>query len=236
MDSGCSKHMPGNLELLINTVKKFMGTVRFKNDQFAPIQGYGDLVQENVTIKQTYYVEGINRNLFSVGHFYDADLEVHTDSFSKIKRQNNRDSHQFPQNDSKRTSSSGINHQTSIAQTPEQNDVVERHNRTLVEAARTMLSAAKLPLFLWAEAIATAFRDGKNLDKMIEKGDACIFVGYATQSKGLRVYNKKTRIIIETIPVNFDELKEMTFEQDSSSLTKQHLTTTSEQNSLGRAP
>nr|GEX84407.1 retrovirus-related Pol polyprotein from transposon TNT 1-94 [Tanacetum cinerariifolium] len=50
----------------------------------------------------------------------------------------------------------GILHQTSVARTPEQNSVVERRNRTFVEAARTMLSAAKVPLFFWAEAIATA--------------------------------------------------------------------------------
>nr|GEZ89865.1 retrovirus-related Pol polyprotein from transposon TNT 1-94 [Tanacetum cinerariifolium] len=50
----------------------------------------------------------------------------------------------------------GIQHQTSVARTPKQNGVVERQNRTLVEAARTMLSAAKVPLFFWAEAIATA--------------------------------------------------------------------------------
>ncbi|GJU38573.1 retrovirus-related pol polyprotein from transposon TNT 1-94 [Tanacetum coccineum] len=50
----------------------------------------------------------------------------------------------------------GIEHQTSTPRTPEQNGVVERRNRTLVEAARTMLSASKLPLFFWAEAIATA--------------------------------------------------------------------------------
>ncbi|GKF07857.1 retrovirus-related pol polyprotein from transposon TNT 1-94 [Tanacetum coccineum] len=50
----------------------------------------------------------------------------------------------------------GIEHQTSTPRTPEQNDVVERQNRTLVEAARTMLSSSKLPLFFWAEVIATA--------------------------------------------------------------------------------
>ncbi|GJY19174.1 retrovirus-related pol polyprotein from transposon TNT 1-94 [Tanacetum coccineum] len=49
----------------------------------------------------------------------------------------------------------GIEHQTLTARTPEQNGIVERQNRTLVEAARTMLSAAKVPLFFWAEAIAT---------------------------------------------------------------------------------
>ncbi|GJZ07428.1 retrovirus-related pol polyprotein from transposon TNT 1-94 [Tanacetum coccineum] len=50
----------------------------------------------------------------------------------------------------------GIEHQTSTPRTPEQNSVVERRNRTLVEAARTMILASKLPLFFWAEAIATA--------------------------------------------------------------------------------
>ncbi|GJR12122.1 retrovirus-related pol polyprotein from transposon TNT 1-94 [Tanacetum coccineum] len=56
----------------------------------------------------------------------------------------------------------GIRHETSTARTPEQNGVVERTNRTLV-------------------------RDGENLDKMKEKGDACIFVGYSTQSKSYRI-------------------------------------------------
>ncbi|GJW00054.1 retrovirus-related pol polyprotein from transposon TNT 1-94 [Tanacetum coccineum] len=143
----------------------------------------------------------------------------------------------------------GIEHQTSTPRTPEQNGVVERRNRTLVEAARTMLSASKLPLFFWAEAIATACytqnrsiiipthektayhiindrkpsikhlhifgctcyvtRDGENLDKMKEKGDSCILVGYSTQSKGYRVYNKRTRLIVESIHLRFDEIKEM---------------------------
>nr|GFB98535.1 retrovirus-related Pol polyprotein from transposon TNT 1-94 [Tanacetum cinerariifolium] len=133
----------------------------------------------------------------------------------------------------------GIQHQTSVARTPEQNGVVERQNRTLVEAARTMLSAAKVPLFFWAEAIATAcftqnrslviprhektpyhiindrkpsvkffhicgsvcyiVRNGENLDKMKEKGDECIFVGYSSQSRAYRVFNKRTKVIMESI-------------------------------------
>ncbi|GJZ37283.1 retrovirus-related pol polyprotein from transposon TNT 1-94 [Tanacetum coccineum] len=76
VDSGCTKHMTGNLKLLCNFVKKFLGTVRFGNDQFATILGYGDLNQGNITIKRVYYVEGLNHNLFSVGQFCDADLEV----------------------------------------------------------------------------------------------------------------------------------------------------------------
>nr|GEW42026.1 integrase, catalytic region, zinc finger, CCHC-type, peptidase aspartic, catalytic [Tanacetum cinerariifolium] len=76
VDSGGSKHMIGNLKLLINCVEKFLGTVKFGNDQIAPILGYGDLVQGDVTIKRVYYVKGLNHNLFSVGQFCDADLEV----------------------------------------------------------------------------------------------------------------------------------------------------------------
>nr|GEW99129.1 retrovirus-related Pol polyprotein from transposon TNT 1-94 [Tanacetum cinerariifolium] len=76
VDSGCTKHMTGNLKLLCNFVEKFLGTVRFGNDQFAPILGHGDLVQGNATINRVYYVEGLNHNLFSVGQFGDADLEV----------------------------------------------------------------------------------------------------------------------------------------------------------------
>ncbi|GJR25975.1 retrovirus-related pol polyprotein from transposon TNT 1-94 [Tanacetum coccineum] len=76
VDSGCSKHMTGNLKLLSNFVEKFLGTVKFRNDQIAPILGYGDLVQGNITIKRVYYVEWLNHNSFSVGQFCDADLEV----------------------------------------------------------------------------------------------------------------------------------------------------------------
>ncbi|GJR02368.1 hypothetical protein Tco_0525352 [Tanacetum coccineum] len=76
VDSGCTKHMTGNVSLLCNFVDKYLGTVRFGNDQFAPILGYGDLIQGNITIKRVYYVEGLNHNLFSVGQFCDADLEV----------------------------------------------------------------------------------------------------------------------------------------------------------------
>ncbi|GJV32551.1 retrovirus-related pol polyprotein from transposon TNT 1-94 [Tanacetum coccineum] len=76
VDSGCTKHMAGNLSLLCNFVEKYLGTVRFGNDQFALILVYGDLVQGNIMINRVYYVEGLNHNLFSVGQFCDADLEV----------------------------------------------------------------------------------------------------------------------------------------------------------------
>ncbi|GJS03827.1 retrovirus-related pol polyprotein from transposon TNT 1-94 [Tanacetum coccineum] len=116
--------------------------------------------------------------------------------------------------------------------------------------------AVKVPLFFWAEAIATTcftqnrslviprhektpyhiingrkpsvkffhifgslcyiVRDGESLDKMKEKGDACIFVRYSTQSRAYRVYNKRKRVIVETIHVNFDELPLMASDHVSS--------------------
>ncbi|GJZ56050.1 retrovirus-related pol polyprotein from transposon TNT 1-94, partial [Tanacetum coccineum] len=361
--------MTGNVALLCNFVEKYLGIVRFGNDQFAPILGYGDLIQGNITIKRVYYVEGLNHNLFSVGQFCDADLEVafrKSTCFVRDLQGNdlltgNRGSDLYTISLQDTTSSTpiclmakasptqawlwhrrlshlnfdyinllskkdiviglpklkyvkdhlcsscevskakrssfksktvpsskgrlnllhmdlcgpmrvasingkkyilvivddysrytwtlflrskdetpevlkefltmiqrnlqapvisvrtdrgteflnktlnaffkkeGIEHQTSTPRTPEQNGVVERRNRTLVEAARTMLSASKLYLISYGETI----------DKMKEKGDPCILVGYSTQSKGYRVYNKRTRLIVESIHLRFDEIKEM---------------------------
>ncbi|GJY03881.1 retrovirus-related pol polyprotein from transposon TNT 1-94, partial [Tanacetum coccineum] len=64
-------------------------------------------------------------------------------------------------------------------------------------------------------------RDGENLDKIKEKGDACIFVGYSTQLKSYMVYNKRTRMIVATIHVNFDKLPLMASDHVSSDLVPQ---------------
>ncbi|GKE37140.1 putative ribonuclease H-like domain-containing protein, partial [Tanacetum coccineum] len=142
----------------------------------------------------------------------------------------------------------GIFHQKTIPRTPQQNDVVKKWNRTLVEAARTMLIFSKAPMFLLAEVVATAcytqnrslihtrhcktpyelvhdkkpdltfFRvfgalcyptnDSEDLGKLQSTADIRIFVGYAPRRKGYRIYNKRTRRIMETIHVQFDELTE----------------------------
>ncbi|GKD40867.1 putative ribonuclease H-like domain-containing protein, partial [Tanacetum coccineum] len=76
LDSGCSKHMTGNRSKLKNFVEKFIGSVRFENDHFGAIMGYGDYVIGDSMISRVYYVEGLGHNLFSVGQFCDSDLEV----------------------------------------------------------------------------------------------------------------------------------------------------------------
>ncbi|GJT17162.1 retrovirus-related pol polyprotein from transposon TNT 1-94 [Tanacetum coccineum] len=135
----------------------------------------------------------------------------------------------------------GISHQTSVARSTQQNDVVKRWNQTLMEAARTMLIFSKAPLFLWAEAVATACytqnrslilfgalcyptNDSEDLGKLKPKADIRIFVGYALVKKAYRIYNKRTRLIIETIHVDFDELTATASEQFSSGPGPQLLT------------
>ncbi|GKB78044.1 retrovirus-related pol polyprotein from transposon TNT 1-94 [Tanacetum coccineum] len=149
----------------------------------------------------------------------------------------------------------GISHETSVARSSQQNGVVERRNRTLIEATLTMLIYAKDLLFLWAEAVATACytqnrsiirlhhgktpyallhnklsdlsffhvfgalcyltNDSENLGKLQPKADIGIFIGYAPTKKAFRIYNRRTRRIIETIHVDFDELTAMAFEHSS---------------------
>ncbi|GJR34476.1 integrase, catalytic region, zinc finger, CCHC-type containing protein [Tanacetum coccineum] len=137
-------------------------------------------------------------------------------------------------------------HQKSVSRTPQQNGIVERRNRTLVEAARTMMIFSKAPMFVWAEAVATACytqnrslihtrhnktpyelvhdkkpdltflqvfgalcyptNDSEDLGKFQAKADIGILVGYAPSRKGYRIYNKRTRRLMETIHVTFDEI------------------------------
>nr|GEY21719.1 integrase, catalytic region, zinc finger, CCHC-type, peptidase aspartic, catalytic [Tanacetum cinerariifolium] len=66
------RHIIGDRSKLINYVEKFIVTVRFENDQFAKIVGYGDYKLGDTIISRVYYVEGLNHNLFSVGQFCDG--------------------------------------------------------------------------------------------------------------------------------------------------------------------
>nr|GEY76206.1 hypothetical protein [Tanacetum cinerariifolium]GEY76216.1 hypothetical protein [Tanacetum cinerariifolium] len=114
--------------------------------------GYRDYQMGNVTISQVYYVEGLGHNLFSMGQFCDFDLKdevlefvikflkmiqvhlnaivrnIRTDNGTEFVNQTLRDYYEEVR----------ISHQTSVARTPQHNGIVERHNRTLVEAARTI--------------------------------------------------------------------------------------------------
>nr|GEW15120.1 integrase, catalytic region, zinc finger, CCHC-type, peptidase aspartic, catalytic [Tanacetum cinerariifolium] len=173
LDSGCSKHMIGDRSQLTNFVNKLLGTVKFGNYHVANIMGYGDYKIGNVTISRVYFVEGLRHNLFSVRQFCDSDLEVafHRQGLvrglPKLKFEKdhlcsacamgkNNGTEFVNQTLCEYYEEVGISHETSVARSPQQNGVVERRNRTLIEAAHTMLIYAQASLFLWAEAVATA--------------------------------------------------------------------------------
>nr|GEU82457.1 retrovirus-related Pol polyprotein from transposon TNT 1-94 [Tanacetum cinerariifolium] len=266
------KHSQELLEYVIDSCPK---TVRFGNDHFGAIMGYGDYVIGDSVISKVYYVEGLSHNLFSVGQFCNSDLEIvfrkhscfvrdmegmdllkgsrstnlytiFVDEIMKsspicllIRASKNKSWLWHRQlnhlnfntiNDLARKDlvmtkfyeSVGIFHQKSVLRTPQQNSVVERRNRTLMEAARTMLIFSKaliktpyelvhdkkhdLSFLRVLGALCYLTNDSKDLGKLQPNANIGIFVGYAPSRKGYRIYNKRTRRIMETILVNSDEL------------------------------
>nr|GEV13745.1 retrovirus-related Pol polyprotein from transposon TNT 1-94 [Tanacetum cinerariifolium] len=159
LDSGSSKNMTGDRSRLMNFVKKFIGIVRFGNDHFGAIMGYGDYVIGDSVISRVYYVEGLGHNLFFVRQFCESNLEVafrkhscyvrDTDGVELIKSSRGSNLYTILVEDMMKSSSI-------LPRTPQHNGVVERQNRTLVEATWTMLIFSKALMFLWAEVVATA--------------------------------------------------------------------------------
>nr|GEW51551.1 hypothetical protein [Tanacetum cinerariifolium] len=227
VDSGCSKHMTGNLKLLINFVDKFIGTVLVElicipslfKTQVLPIQFalWNDIVVGLPKLKfvkdhlrsscklgkakrksfHTKISPSLKRQLqllhmdlcgpmrvasingkryvlvtiddysrYTWTHFLrskDETPEVLIDFLRLVQRglhaqvrivRIDKGTEFFNQSLYAYFATEGILHQTSVAPTPEQNSVVKRRNRTLVEAAQTTLSAAKVPIFFWTKAIA----------------------------------------------------------------------------------
>ncbi|GJX39783.1 putative ribonuclease H-like domain-containing protein [Tanacetum coccineum] len=133
----------------------------------------------------------------------------------------------------------GISHETSVARSPQQNGAVERPNRTLIEATHTILlypqnrsmihrRHGKTPYELLHNkppdlsylhvfgALCYPTNDSENLGKLQPKADIGIFIGYAPTKKAFRIYNRRTRRIVETIHVDFDELTAIDSEHSSS--------------------
>nr|GFA15097.1 putative ribonuclease H-like domain-containing protein [Tanacetum cinerariifolium] len=158
IDSGCSKHMTGNRALLTNFVEKFLGTVRFGNNDFAGIAGYGDVV---IVVVDDYSRYTWVFFLHSKDEAYEVIIsfikKTQVNLQLQLQRVRTDNGTEFKNKTlAKFFNEVGITQQFSATRTPQQNGVMERRNRTLVEAARTMLTFASLASFTWAEAIATA--------------------------------------------------------------------------------
>nr|GEY42581.1 hypothetical protein [Tanacetum cinerariifolium] len=242
--------------------------------EFALILGYVDLVQGNITINRVYYVEGFNHNLFSVGQFCDADLEVafrKSTCFVRDLQGNdllvgNRGSDLYTISLQESTSSTPLCLMAKAIPTQawlwhrrfshlnfdyinllSKKDIViglpklkyvkdqlcsfcelSKAKRSSFKSKTVPSSKGRLNLLhidlcgpmRVASIIGkkyilvivddySRYTDGENLDKMKENGDHCILVGYSTQSKGYRVYNKRTRMIVKSIHIRFDEIKEV---------------------------
>nr|GEV87445.1 integrase, catalytic region, zinc finger, CCHC-type, peptidase aspartic, catalytic [Tanacetum cinerariifolium] len=189
LDSECSKHMTGNRSQLMNFVSKFLGTVRFENDHIARIIGYGNYQLGNVTISRVYYVERLGHKLFSVGQCCDVDREV---AFQK--------------------NTCFIHIRSLLHPKPFFNPpLIQQTPYELMQDKKLDLS-----FFHVFGSLCYPTNDNDDLGKLDAKADIGIFVGYALAKKAFIIYNKRTRKIIETIHVTFDELTSMAFEQFSS--------------------
>nr|GEZ26646.1 hypothetical protein [Tanacetum cinerariifolium] len=182
------KHMTGNLKLLCNFVEKFLGTVHFGNDQFALILGYGDLVQGNVTINRVYYIEGLSHNLFSIGQFCDADLEA-TPTQAWLWHQ--------------RLSHLNFDY---IKLLSKKDIVIGLPKLKYVKdqlCSSCELSKAKRSSFK-SKAVPSS-KGRLNLLHM----DLCGPMRVASINGKKYILNKRTRLIVESIHIRFDEIKEV---------------------------
>nr|GEV56927.1 hypothetical protein [Tanacetum cinerariifolium] len=171
IDSGCSRHMIGDMSYLFNFEELNGGYVAFGgNPNGGKISRKGLKNQFSLKVKV-----------------------MRSDNGTEFK---NNDLNQF-------CGMKGIKREFSVPRTPQQNGIAERKNRTLIEAARTMLADSLLPIPFWAETVNTAYSLGKFDGKVDEE----FLVGYSVSSKAFRVFNSRTRIVQETLHVNFLENK-----------------------------
>ncbi|GJU05510.1 ribonuclease H-like domain-containing protein [Tanacetum coccineum] len=195
-DSGCSRHMTGNKSFLTDYQEVDGGFVAFAGSpKGGKITRKGKIRTGKLDFEDVYFVKELKFNLFSVSQmcdkknsvlFTETECLVLSPDFKlldesqvllKVPRQNNMYSFDlkcdngtaFKNNDMNQFCGlKGIKREFSVARTPQQNGVAERKNRTLIEAARTMLKnrtlieAARtmltdslLPTILWAEAVNT---------------------------------------------------------------------------------
>nr|GEV02778.1 reverse transcriptase domain-containing protein [Tanacetum cinerariifolium] len=243
VDSGCTKHMTGNLKLLCNFVEKFLGFITSK----ASIIISSQLVKFVIRIWRLLFVRDLQGNDlltgFLISNFdyinllskkdiviglpklkYIKDQLCSSCELSKAKRSSFK-SKVFPSSKGRlnllhmdlcgpmRVAS--INGKKYIlaeeiattCYTQNRSIIILTHDKIAYHIINDRKPSIKhLHIF---GCIRYITRDGENLDKMKEKRDLCILVGYSTQSKGYRVYNKRTRMIVESIHIRFDEIKEV---------------------------
>nr|GEY90904.1 integrase, catalytic region, zinc finger, CCHC-type, peptidase aspartic, catalytic [Tanacetum cinerariifolium] len=162
---------------------------------------------------RVYFVDGLGHNLFLVGHFCDADLEVAFRRNTCFIR--DLDEHLCPSYEK------GKSKRASHPPKPVLNSKQRLHLLHMDLCGPIKQDISYLYVF---GALCYPKNDREDIDKLVAKGDISFFIGYSTNSVAYRVYNRRTKKIMETMNVTFDELSTMAFEQNSSRLGLQSIT------------
>nr|GEW42612.1 ribonuclease H-like domain-containing protein [Tanacetum cinerariifolium] len=177
VDSGCSRHMTGNMSYLFDFEELNGGYVTFGgNPKGGKISGKGKIKTGKLDFNDVYFVKELKFNIFSVSQmcdkknsvlFTDIECLVLSSDFKlpdesqvllRVPRENNISNNgtEFKNIDLNQfCGMKGIKREFSIPRTPQQNGIAKRKNRTLIEAARTMLAYSLLPIPFWAEVVNT---------------------------------------------------------------------------------
>nr|GEU61136.1 hypothetical protein [Tanacetum cinerariifolium] len=187
--------------------------------------GYGDYKIENVTISRVYFVEGLGHNLFSVGQFYDSDLEVafrqHTyfirnlDGVDLLTGSRGNTLYTLSLQDMMASSPICVLSKASKTKSWLWHRRLSHLNFGAINhLARQGLVRGLPKLKFEKDHLCSACAVGKR--KLQPKANIGIFICYAPTKKAFRIYNKRIRRIVETIHVDFDELTTMASEHSSS--------------------
>nr|GEY50673.1 hypothetical protein [Tanacetum cinerariifolium] len=232
--SGCSRHMTGDRSKLTNYVDKFIGTVRFGNDQFTAIFGYGDYKLGNTIISKVYYVEGLRHNLFSVGHFCDGGLE-HLNSgtlnelaqnylvrgLPKLKYDKDHLCPSCQLGKSKKSSHplKTVNTNTKILNTLHIDLFGPMRIESITKKKYILVIVDDYTRFGWVRFLRTKDETPEVIKKFIVMTQRALnatvresrnryLCWICTHQKAYRIFNKRTRKIQETVHVTFDKLSE----------------------------
>ncbi|GJV10757.1 ribonuclease H-like domain-containing protein [Tanacetum coccineum] len=154
VDSGCSRHMTGNIAYLSDFKEFDGGYVTFGGGAHGGrISSKGTLKTDSLDFEDVYFVNELKFNLFSVSQMCDKkNYVLFTDTECLVLSPNFK----LPDESQILLKIPRKDNMYSFDMKNIQNGVAERRNRILIEAARTMLADSKLPTTFWAEAVSTA--------------------------------------------------------------------------------
>nr|GEY30900.1 hypothetical protein [Tanacetum cinerariifolium] len=208
VDSRCSRHMTGNKAHFADYQEFKGGSIAFGGSN-ERITGKGKIKAGRFS--WVYFLKSKDETTPILKDFI---RQAENQFNHKVKTIRSDNETEFKNNELiKLCGLKGIKREYSNARTLQQNGVVKRKNRTLIEAVRTMLADSFLPTTFWAEAVNTAcyvlnrVLVTKPQNKTPYELLTVFLVGYSLNNKAFRVYNLETKRVKENLHVNFLENK-----------------------------